>query len=273
MPQKKLVVDSKQARRQFAQCQQCHKARDEADKLFTCTGCKCQKCQREHWPVHKRGCHINRAQRSHLENLDNQVISRVLASTSGDSDVASIISVHPLPSALKQELHGFTANFRPLLFQAAYNAIQVARYSMGWTQMTLGVFLERMPNCPPDSRPWSRFRVTTAEPVPVLALVMMHGMENFEDVLRQKEAQERIDQANGHLGTLTIVITCRCVGPTPPLVMHNLTWTAFGSHSRDELEISDNWRETLIDTVERMCERTPGATLDLVDEASGPPSQ
>lgn len=254
MPQQ-LAVESRKARREFVQCQNCRQGKNVVKKLFTCTGCNvatyCSRtCQKAHWPAHKSKCNFNQAQNSLLEALDEQVLSQ--SSASSDSS-----SRQPLPSQLKEELHAFCAKFNPALFQAGYNAVDIVEHSMAWQQIVLGVFLERISDCSPTSRLWSRFRVTSAEPIPVLALQLMFGVEEMEPFLRQKEQQERRDQENGHLGTISILMICSCDHVSPPLVLHNAAWVAFGAHSRAALDIADNWRETLITTVDRLCGRIP----------------
>ncbi|KAH9930169.1 hypothetical protein B0H21DRAFT_894658 [Amylocystis lapponica] len=247
MPQSKLAVDSREARRQFQQCQQCCKSKDEVKHLFTCAACKvtlyCSNtCQKAHWPAHKAMCKIHRERIVEMAKLDGEVLSRAPDNTF-------------LPSEFIEELRAFTSKFNPALFQAGFNAIRIPEYPTSWTQVVFYLMLERLLDVAPDSRPWSRFRITSARPIPVVGLYMLWGKENTRKFAEQKALQEKRHKEAGNLGTITIVLSSRCAAVDPPLVVHNTTFVAFGDHSQGELEISDDWGNKLNETVEKLSGR------------------
>ncbi|KAL6306424.1 hypothetical protein BKA93DRAFT_824253 [Sparassis latifolia] len=238
-----------------------YKGKDRA-KLFSA------KCQKEHWPFHKTICKQHQERVSHIASLDDQVLSK--ASTSTISDESAVL----LPSELTDEMRSFMNKFGPALFQAGFNCMDIANHPMGWTQVVCYVILERFSSISPTSRPWSRFRVLEAEPFPLVALHLQWNPEQVKDFIERKQAQERHHQESGFLGSITIVLSCRHMDSDPPLVVHNTSFHGFGSHSKAELEISDDWRDKLKETVERMCGRGAFGYLETsetseVSEPSG----
>ncbi|OBZ67794.1 hypothetical protein A0H81_12085 [Grifola frondosa] len=255
-----LIVDSKSARRQFIQCQQCRKSSEHNHKLFKCTGCDVtlycsRECQRKHWPSHKTRCRINQEQKSLFKEYDKRILEK--ATSSGADSPAPLLTTQ-----LTDELRAFASKFRPLVFQAAFNALDIANHCFAWQQLAFYVILERIPHVDPASRPWSRFRVLEAIALPYMAMRMMKQWDNgmAETVIEQTLAQQREHlSVEGTIGTITIMIGARCDAEPKGVAIHDTLWMAFGEHSQGAMVIEDKWRDTFVDTVERMCGRSPEA--------------
>lgn len=204
-------------------------------------------------------CKTHQERIANMARLDAEIRSRGTDGTVARPGAAGSASTTLLPSQLIEELRAFTSKFSPALFQAGFNAIRIAEVPMGWTQMVFMVVLDRLATASSNSRPWSRFRIDKALGVPVIALPALLGTENAQYLTDQKLAQEKRHNEDGHLGTITVVLSSRYSGVDPPLIVHNITCIAFGTHSRAKLEIGANWLETLNGTVDRLSGRISSA--------------
>lgn len=200
-------------------------------------------CQRAHWPAHRSICMMRRETMSRLTNLDN------VARSSGSTAVLT-------PTQVMTELRSFTQKFNPLLFQTAYNCLRIRETPQAWLNYVAFVQLKRLPHVNRSSKPWQRYMVEWVSPLPVDFIVeQMDG--GSSRLTETKAAQERHHQQAGHLGTLTMIISGACTTVVPPLTINNVTYFGFGSHSDSALEVTDRWQESFMETIERMCGRTP----------------
>ncbi|KAI0765769.1 hypothetical protein BC629DRAFT_908860 [Irpex lacteus] len=250
---KPLIIDSRAARREFTQCQNCGKDKEhDKIKLSVCTGCRiatyCSpRCQRGHWPVHKQLCLQRRKTQKDTEDMDRTV-----------TDHNPLL--RPLPSELIAELRSFTQKFNPAIFQAGINVMYMARALQNpWRELVMMIILTRLPAIDESSRPWARFKVAHAMPLPIdSVLEYTDGDPSF---LQRKREQENQHRADGYTGTITAIISTHCETSEPPRMLHNVTFYGFGDHSFDAVAISSDWQERFAESVEKMCGRPVTRTV------------
>lgn len=251
--QRALDVESRSARREFTQCQNCNKDKDKYRlKLLLCTGCKiatyCSPaCQKEHWRSHKDICLRRRKATKETEELDKEALE--LAQLTGTA--GPVLT----PSQVITELRAFTQKFNAALFQAGFNALRLHELAHTWEQCIVFVSLRRLPNLPEDAKPWSRYSVEFIMLMPIELVAARFDADNKYGFVETKKKYDDEQLEKGFLGGITILISGRC----PPLntVIHNMTCIGFGSHSKDAIKIEGQWQETFMDTVEKMCGRNP----------------
>lgn len=165
---------------------------------------------------------------------------------------------NPLPSEMLSELRSFTQKFNAPLFQAAINCLQLAtRYSDVWKETVMTVILERLPNVQAHSRPWARYTVGFAAPLPVEYVLQKWTYGDRTLVQRMREVEQHHQEA-GNLGTITVMLCAECNSTSQPQMLHNVTFFGFGKHSFEAVDIGDDWREKLTDNIEKMCGRKAG---------------
>lgn len=159
------------------------------------------------------------------------------------------------PTQVIAELRAFTQKFNAALFQAGYNALRLHERQHTWKQCVVFAQLKRLPNLPVDSKPWARYCVDFISPFPTEFVAERFDKDNKYGFVEMKKTYENEQVEKGFTGGITIVISGSC----PPLgtAFHNVTCIGFGSHSKEALKIEQNWQETFMDTVERMCGRAP----------------
>jgi hypothetical protein len=167
--------------------------------------------------------------------------------------------IEPLPSDLMTELRSFTQKFNPALFQAAFNCLNLHKdyNNSRWKDYVVLVDLDRISNPEPDSRPWSRFKVSFAGPLPAEYVSQTMGAST-QDFDRVKKTQEEQHRGAGHIGTITIILHAKCTTTNPPRSINNVTFIGFGTHSRAALDIKPGWLDDFKSTVEKMSGRVIG---------------
>lgn len=242
-------------------------------KLSVCTGCKiatycvgvisihsrcatCSRriiriqsatCQKTHWPTHKPLCLKRRRLQEEREKLDEQAL-----------ELAQLTRTPILtPSEVTVELRAFTQKFNAALFQVGYNALRLHKLQNTWKDLIVYVQLTRLENLPPDSKPWARYIVDFVSPLPAQYMAERWDSDGKYGFLETKAAQEQEQVSRGYLGAITIIISATV--PAMDVLMHNVTCIGFGAHSKAALQIEEDWQQTFMDAVERMCGRTPSA--------------
>lgn len=160
------------------------------------------------------------------------------------------------PSDILADLRGFTAKFTPAIFQAAFNALELARLGKTWQQCIVWVVLDRVRDLTADSKSWQRWHVVHVQPVPTEFASWKLGGDKYE-FPKKKRDLEREQLAKGNTGAITVLISGGY--DKLNLLLHNVTCIGFGLHSKGALKIEENWEDTFKDTVERMCGRDPAA--------------
>ena len=173
----------------------------------------------------------------------------------------------PLPSELIAELRSFTQKFNPVIFQAGINIMHMGRtMHEPWRELILMITLTRLPNLQPSSRPWARFKVDHALPVPIDYVVNHIGRD--ENFLRLRQERQDQNLANGFTGTITAMICTSCDHVDTPSMLHNVTFYGFGPHSFQAVELTTDWQKRFAENVEKMCGRpVVGTGLEVASSA------
>lgn len=203
-------------------------------------------CQKAHWPIHKPICIRNRQTSQEIaQRYEGEILE-------GDGPNATPVT----PNDILHDLRAFTAKFTPAIFQAAFNALELARLGKTWQQCVVWVLLVRAEGLPADARAWQRWHVQSVLPVPTEYVSAKMGGDRYEFARKKLDLeQEQLDK--GNTGAITVLISggCNKLG----LFLHNVTCIGFGPHSQGALKIEEKWEDTFKDTVERMCGRDPAA--------------
>ncbi|KAK7682254.1 hypothetical protein QCA50_014841 [Cerrena zonata] len=175
-------------------------------KLFACSGCKttlyCSKaCQKEDWPRHKRECQCSQRTRAKADK-DSLPLRDQSHTTSPSNRVLQ-------PSDILDELNEFRKHFLPTLTLVMMNAFCDVETSFPrlWETHLFLCQLERIPNLPPSTPPWARFRLLGAGPYLIDHLFPQDQIQNHTDWRTTR--QENVARNLGiGFGTLSLCVAC-----------------------------------------------------------------
>ncbi|CAL1698932.1 unnamed protein product [Somion occarium] len=254
--------ESRGLRKEFEQCHNCHIAKSDATKsrpvkLRECTGCHTatycsRKCQRAHWKAHKPRCELHQKMVQTLESREERLRQRALPGPDG-----TYVPPRLQPRDILDEMTSWKKHFRPILFQAGFNALNIVNDPQKWISHVMLVTISRIDQAE-DPRPWTRYRVNSAECVFIGDLPRRMGMgpPEMRSVVEQKCTMDEQNLRQGFKGTIAAILNITCPAVDPMIELNNVVYTAYDSSVAKGLKITDNWAQDFIDAVERMCERS-----------------
>jgi len=121
-----------------------------------------------------------------------------------------------------------------------------------WREHVIWITLKRISNPSPSSPLHSRFRVNSFDRI--THRESLRRMRDWKEEFKvQKLAQEVQDLEAGMMGSITLVVNSVIPGMTPPLQLKLVI--GFASHSWRLLEISDDWYNKFLLTVDKLSGR------------------
>lgn len=199
-------------------------------------------CQRSHWKVHKPRCAQHKEQAEKLNARHQE--------PSGDSNDATL-----RPQDMLNEVGSWKKRAMPFLFQAGYNAFDLAGNYLAWIDNFLVISLERLPEVDASSPHWSRFRVLKVEKMHVRDFCEEAAMspKDVKDLVDQKTLMEDENIRKGAHGTISIALKISCPR-FPDVALVNFLYAAYMKGDERAINITSNWKEEFMDSLGKMCE-------------------
>lgn len=185
-----------------------------------------------------------------LQELDKDIQSQ---DVSGSSTKPVVI----LPTEVLAEVRSFTQQFRPALYQAGYNCLDIFHDPDAYQNAVVSVEIIRLPDhiLLRNSKPWTRWTIVDIRSVTMEEIKRScETPEEYAGVAEFKSQQERLQrQTNGAAGTITLMIRGRVEETN--FELRNMAYCGYGQGAQEDLEIVPNWKEKVISMVAKKCGR------------------